>query len=491
MKNKKKILVSIFTVLLLLFSTSVASAKVMWGKTELKKGQIGKITVTKPINLWERDANNKLTFERVLKPGEEYRVYRYDNLHGGQYGLGGGMYITKMPTHIKYETPSKAKLALLEQEANKNAVVKAHFLDVGQGDSVLITLTNGKNILVDGGKGSAGDEVVAYLKKAGVKTIDLMVATHPDADHIGGLIDVLKTFPVKQVVDSGKTHTTQTYLEYLNLIDSKNIPFSVAKVGQSINLDSNVKITVLNSGEGVSDNNEASVALKLSYGNMDILLTGDAETDQEELMRAKFNVEAEIYKAAHHGSDTGNSLKFLQEVSPDATVLSYGEGNSYGHPHKEVVNRLTQVGSKLYSTAESGNVIFTLTKNSYTVSAKPMNSVTTPTPNPTPEPKPQPTVKVGLVSVDEANEIVKIKNSGTANVTMTGWKLVSVEGNQTYTFPSGYVLKAGATVSITSGKNAVNNPPSQLKWTTANIWNNSGDPAQLFNDKGVKVSEIR
>ena len=85
----------------------------MWGKTELKKGQIGKITVTKPINLWQRDANDRLSFVRVLKPGEEYRVYRYDHLHGGQYGLGGGMYITKMPTHIKYETPSKAKLAQL------------------------------------------------------------------------------------------------------------------------------------------------------------------------------------------------------------------------------------------------------------------------------------------------------------------------------------------------------------------------------------------
>ena len=88
----------------------------MWGKTELKNGQIGKITVLKPINLWERDANNQLKFERVLNPGEEYRVYRYDQLHGGQYGLGGGMYITKMPTHIKYETPSKSKLAQLEYE---------------------------------------------------------------------------------------------------------------------------------------------------------------------------------------------------------------------------------------------------------------------------------------------------------------------------------------------------------------------------------------
>lgn len=117
---KKSIFISVFAIFLLLFSTSSASAKVMWGKTELKQGQIGKITILKPINLWERDSNNKLSFERVLKPGEEYRVYRYDNLHGGQYGLGGGMYITKMPTHIKYETPSKAKLALLEKETEQS-----------------------------------------------------------------------------------------------------------------------------------------------------------------------------------------------------------------------------------------------------------------------------------------------------------------------------------------------------------------------------------
>ena len=115
MRNKK-FWVSVLTVFLLFFIASSAEAKVMWGKTELKQGQLGKITVKKSINLWERDANNRLSFVRVLKPGEEYRVYRYDNHHGGQYGLGGGMYITKMPTHIKYETPSKVKLAELERE---------------------------------------------------------------------------------------------------------------------------------------------------------------------------------------------------------------------------------------------------------------------------------------------------------------------------------------------------------------------------------------
>ena len=113
----------------------------MWGKTELKKGQLGKITILKPINLWERDANDKLTFSRVLNPGEEYRVYRYEDKHGGQYGLGGGMWITKMPTHIKYETPSKTRLEMLKKATDvkyKDYVAGAYW-----SDSMMWSIDNG------------------------------------------------------------------------------------------------------------------------------------------------------------------------------------------------------------------------------------------------------------------------------------------------------------------------------------------------------------
>lgn len=260
----------------------------------------------------------------------------------------------------------------------------AHFLDVGQGDSIFIQTPEGKTILVDGGKKESGPKVVSYLKNIGVNSIDLLVATHPDADHIGGLIDVLKNFPVNQVLDSGKEHTTQTYLEYLQLVDSKNIPFTVAQIGQNISLDGNIKMTVLNSGNSKTDNNEASVALKITYGDMDILLTGDAETEQERMMLSRFNVEADIYKAAHHGSNTGNSLEFLMAVSPSATILSYGKDNNYGHPHQEVVQRLQQIDSKIYSTADSGNIVFTVNKTSFSVSTKPWSNGTIPAPTPEP-----------------------------------------------------------------------------------------------------------
>lgn len=360
--------------------------------------------------------------------------------------------------------------------------MEAHFIDVGQGDSILIKTPNGKNILVDGGKKSSDLLVPLYLMEAGVSQVDLMVATHPDADHIGGLVDVLKMLPVKEVLDSGATHTSQTYLEYLSLIDEKNIPFKVANDGEFIELDSSLKIQVLNTYDEGEDNNEGSVVLKVSYNDIDFLLTGDADIQAEQEMVEKYNVEAEVLKVGHHGSDTSSSLSFLQEVSPEASILSYGEGNQYGHPHSVVVDRLLSVESQVYSTEASSHIVVDTDGNTFEVHG---------TPDSNPGDPQDPPAKVSLVDVDLDNEIVTIKNNDTINVPMTGWKLVSVEGNQTYQFPDGYTLKAGATVYVTSGANAKDQPPTYLKWTGAYIWNNSGDAAELYNAEGVKVSEVR
>ncbi|WP_349407923.1 S-layer homology domain-containing protein [Pseudalkalibacillus sp. SCS-8] len=367
-----------------------------------------------------------------------------------------------------------------------------HFIDVGQGDSILIQSPSGKTILIDGGRKSAGQKVVDYLKQAGVSSIDLMVATHPDADHIGGLIDVLEQMKVHKVLDSGKSHTTNTYMEYLNLIDQKNIPFDVPNEGSKINFDNILVIKVLNAFNNSSDRNESSLVLKVSYNDVDFLLTGDASTENEANMMNKYNVEAEILKLGHHGSSTSTSQAFINAVKPEVGILSYGD-NSYGHPDSDVVNRMWNYGATLYSTCDAGTITVASDGVNYKVDADPFQGADSCGTNVNPEPKPEPkptTGKLDITSLSLSDEYVTIKNIDTKDIPMDGWTLVSVEGNQTYEFPSDFVLKKGATVKIVAGRGAVANPPTVLLWSKAYIWNNSGDAARLYDPQGKLIDEL-
>jgi competence protein ComEC len=369
---------------------------------------------------------------------------------------------------------------------------QVHFLDVGQGDSILVLFPDGKKMLVDGGKRDMGNLVVKYLKEQGVKSLDLVVSTHPDADHLGGLIAVLENIPVKAILDSGKTHTTIVYSDYLRLINEKGIGVSIAKEGQVLNLDKRVKVEVLNSGDIHEDLNEASIVLKLSMGTIDFLLTGDAGINEETHMYQTYNVEAEVLKAGHHGSNTSTSALFLDEVKPKVAILSYGLNNSYGHPHKEVVDRLLQWGTNIFSTAQSGTIVVKTNGKTYDVLASPWEYAekTNEGNKPEPSPSPAPGLETGnlkITALDFGKEIAFIKNMDTKDITMTDWKLVSVNGNQTFHFPDGFVLKAGQTVLITSGPNAAEKLPSKLFWTEKNIWNNSGDSAKLYDPFGKLI----
>ena len=371
----------------------------------------------------------------------------------------------------------------------------AHFIDVGQGDSILLQTPNNKTMLIDGGTKAAGSKVVSFLKSKGITKLDYVVATHPDADHIGGLIEVLKNFKVTNFIDPGKTHTTQTYLELMKLVDTKGINYTIATTGSKITIDSSIGVQVLHANKNASDSNDASIVLKATYNKVSFLLMGDASTELESTIMAKYDVKATVLKAGHHGSNTGSSAKFISKVNPASTILSYGKDNSYGHPHKEVVTRLKNVGSKIYSTANSGTITVMTNGTTHTVSAKEWTgtgtgsstgsgsgSTTTPT-------TPTTSSNVKIVSKDLSAEIVGIKNNGSTSVNLQGWKLVSVEGNQSYTFGS-YTLGAGKTVYVTSGPNAKTGT-SYLKWTGSAIWNNSGDAAKLYNASGKLVSEMK
>ncbi|MGE8000183.1 MBL fold metallo-hydrolase [Lysinibacillus sp. NPDC093190] len=378
--------------------------------------------------------------------------------------------------------------------------MRVHFIDVGQGDSIFIESPNGKTMLVDGGVKGAGQKVVSYLQELGVNKLDIVVATHPDADHIGGLIPVINSINIGQFYDSGKVHTSQTFEEMLTLIDTKNIPYNVPKTGDSIAFDDDINVKVLNANEHAKDNNDASIVLKIAYGNVSFLLTADAGIALEKEMM-QHDVKATVLKAGHHGSNTSSSAEFIQAVHPEMAILSYGEGNKYGHPHAELVERLQAIGSKIYATAEAGTVIVSTDGVNYDVNSKEMSgtSVSTPQTTGTSVSTSQTTstsvsapkttsASVEIVSKDLIEEIVGIKNNGNEAVSLKDWQLISIEGYQVFNFPN-VTLQPGKTVYVTSGSNA-REGQNYLKWTKKQIWLNDGDAAQLRNAKGELVSEL-
>jgi len=224
-------------------------------------------------------------------------------------------------------------------------------------------------MLVDGGRRDAGPRLSSYLKSQGVASIDVLVSTHPHADHIGGLLTILKEFPVKRVVDSGIAHPSQTYESYLTLIDQQNIPYTVGEAGQAIDLAPGVKVEVLappaarNSG-GVNEN---SIVLKVTSGGVSFLLMGDAGIPEEmQLMSSGYDLKSDVYKVPHHGSPFSSSVSFISKVRPEVSVIEVGQ-NNYGHPAPGALAVLEDAGSIVYRTDLNGNVVVTTDGNSFTV----------------------------------------------------------------------------------------------------------------------------
>ncbi len=242
-----------------------------------------------------------------------------------------------------------------------------HFIDVGQGDSILIQTPSDKNILIDGGPPEAGKEVVDFLEDHHVKKIDLLIATHPDIDHIGGLTRVLKSFEVERIIDSGKLHSTKTYAKYVSQILKQRIPVEIAKQNALIQIDPLFKVRILNTHSGNNDNNESSIALKVSFKETDFLLMGDVEKEQEKKLLKRYNLQAEVIKVAHHGSSTSSSTDFLEEVNPELAILTYSEKNDYGHPVDRVIENLAKVNAAIYSTAVFGDITISTNGESYLI----------------------------------------------------------------------------------------------------------------------------
>lgn len=253
---------------------------------------------------------------------------------------------------------SGAKLAELSEAAKQPLSV--HYLDIGQGDSILLK-SEGLNVLIDAGERGNGERILSYLEAQGVKSLDYVIATHPHSDHIGSMADVLKGIPVANVImprlAQKNTPTTKIYESFLQAVKTSGAKVIAAAPGQTYE-GGRAVMTVLGPCQQDDDLNNMSVVVRLDFGSTSFLFTGDAETPSEAAMLKKgMDVHADVLKMGHHGSRTSSGKSFLEQVSPAFCVISCGIGNDYGHPHEETLEKLKKRGITPFRTDQDGTIV--------------------------------------------------------------------------------------------------------------------------------------
>lgn len=282
------------------------------------------------------------------------------------------------------ESGLKASAPIVEVDSGEPAESAAtalgdlvvRFVDVGQGDAELIELPDGKVMLIDAGEASSAPAVLAALEEAGVDSIDYLVASHPHADHIGGMEAMLDAYDIEEVWAPAAPADTETYEGFLDAVADEGLALDEAVAGRSIvDGDAGYAVDLLGPEKGVisDDMNDYSAIVKVSYGETSLLFTGDADADEIATAGAGH---VDVLKASHHGSDTGTDAAVMASTTPGFVVLSYEEGNSYGHPDQDVLDVVAASGAVAYSTAVNGEVVVTSDGESVCVTAEREGEVT-------------------------------------------------------------------------------------------------------------------
>jgi competence protein ComEC len=302
--------------------------------------------------------------------------------------------------------------------------MKVHHIDVGQADSTLIQYSdNGEEftILIDAGNFNSTN-VIQYLQTQKVHQIDIAIGTHPDADHIGQLDQVINTIDVGEVWLSGNISTSETFQDLLAAIDSKGVDYNEPRMGEEYDIGP-LAVEILYPKTITGETNEESISLKMTYGDVRFIFTGDAAQENEmEMVNSGANLNAEILNLGHHGSNTSTSPSFLKAVNPEVAIYSAGEDNQYGHPHAEVVNLIQNSGIKLYGTDVHGTVIVTTDGKDYSIKTKENGTISpssvseeslftpaVPTPEePSNTPSSGKCININTASVEQVQEIIHI-----------------------------------------------------------------------------------
>ncbi len=274
-------------------------------------------------------------------------------------GLGLGLpRISELSEFLRGLTSSRSESV---SGGEPGAEVKVHFIDVEQGKAILIEAPE-KNVLIDAGEREQGPVVLGYLNETGVRRIDLLIASHPHSDHIGGLSDVISQVTVGMVVtpvvSDEMVPASSVYRELLETIDEQGLRITPSRPGDEYDLGGGSVLTLLGPLGDYDDLNDYSVVSRLDFGANSFLFTGDATTSPEDdLLEAGAGLDATVLDVGHHGSYTSTGEDFLRAVSPRVAVISCAVDNSYGHPHREVIERLEESGAEIFRTDLDGHVV--------------------------------------------------------------------------------------------------------------------------------------
>ncbi len=236
-----------------------------------------------------------------------------------------------------------------------NNLLKVHYLDVGQGDSIFIELPNNETMLIDAAESYQSENIINYLKNLNYQKIDYVIGTHPHTDHIGGLKDIINTFEIGKIYMPKVVSTTKTYESLLMAIKDKNLKINTAKAGTSIIDTDALKINILAPNNSIyTELNNYSVVTKITYGTTKFLFMGDAEKLSEN--EIKENVTADVIKIGHHGSNTSSSIDFIKKVNAKYGIISVGLNNKYNLPKEETITNWENSGTKIYLTSINGTI---------------------------------------------------------------------------------------------------------------------------------------
>jgi len=255
-----------------------------------------------------------------------------------------------------------SSLLYTEYQKQPDGKLHVYFFDVGQGDATLLVSPSGKQVLIDGGPNLDALEQLGNHMPFFDRSIDLLVLTHPDADHLTALPDVLRRYDVQRVLISGVQSSSGRYQALLDAIRQQQIPVLLADPDSDIDLGDGITLDVIWPppgllGKTVRNKNDTSVVIRVLGGKQSILLTGDIEKDAEAaILNMKTDVRADILKVAHHGSKTSSTQAFLEAVHPNAVIISAGRDNRFGHPHPSVTGRFQQLGYEIRNTATEGMI---------------------------------------------------------------------------------------------------------------------------------------